>query len=201
VANSIATDRSLLITGSNMSGKSTFLRTVGVNALLAQTLGTALAAAYRAPRFTIMTSIGRSDSLLEGKSYYLAEVERVRALITRGQSAERCLFIIDELFRGTNTTERIAASFAVLEKIDRVDGRPRHVTLVATHDLELSTLLAPLYLSHHFREIIESGELRFDYQLKPGVSSTRNAIALLELMGFPADVVARAREVAATTAG
>lgn len=197
VANSVVAHESLLITGSNMSGKSTFLRTVGVNVLLAQTLGTALARSYRAPLFDVRTSIGRSDSLTEGKSYYLAEVERVGEMLRRAGSGVRSLFILDELFRGTNTIERVAASFAVLERIDRdAEGNAQHLTLVATHDLELAPMLGSRFAPHHFREVIEEGELRFDYQLKDGVSSTRNAIALLELMDFPRDVVARAREAA-----
>lgn len=187
--------RSVLVTGSNMSGKSTYLRTVGVNVVLAQSIQTAFATSYRAPRLEVTTSIGRADSLLEGKSYYLAEVQRIGELLQRRNRDVRQLFILDELFRGTNTTERIAASYGVLHHLDE-GGALRHFTLVATHDLELAPMLRDEFDAFHFREMIADGELSFDYTLTPGVSSTRNAIAILELMQFPAEVVADARSAA-----
>src|SRR5688572_2972648 len=116
VPNSIVlrSGQGVLVTGSNMSGKSTFLRTVGVNAILAQTIGTCLAHAYAAPIFVVRSCIGRSDDLVGGKSYYLAEVEALLGLVEASQTADCCLFLLDELFRGTNAVERIAAGEAVL---------------------------------------------------------------------------------------
>jgi hypothetical protein len=174
-----------LVTGSNMSGKSTFLRTVGVNTILAQALGTCLGTAWRAPRLAVRTCIGRGDNILEGKSYYLAEAEAVRDLLAAAATGVPHLFILDELFRGTNTVERIAAARAVLEALD--DGP--HVVLVATHDIELIRWLGTRYQPMHFREQVADGELSFDYLLKPGPSSTRNAIALLRHLGYPEGVV------------
>jgi hypothetical protein len=187
VANSFAFDgRSVLVTGSNMSGKSTFLRTIGVNAILAQTIYTAIATRYQAPLLAVKSSIGRGDDILQSKSYYLAEVERVGELLRDADRGDhQHLFIIDEIFRGTNTTERIAASTAVLRHLNRGDD----LVFIATHDLELIELLGSAYASHHFRELIVDGELRFDYLLQPGASSTRNAIAILQLMQFPSAVV------------
>lgn len=192
VANTLQVERSILVTGSNMSGKSTFLRTVGVNAICAQSIYTTFAARYRAPMLKVLTSIGRADSLLEGKSYYLAEVERVRELLEASGSEVPRLFVIDEIFRGTNTIERISAARAALHHLDR----GRDLVLVATHDIELIPLLGRAFVSCHFRELIEQGELRFDYRLQPGPSSTRNAIALLELLRFPPEVVREASETA-----
>ena len=175
-----------------MSGKSTFLRTVGVNAVLAQTIFTVFAQAYRAPFFRVETAIGTTDSLLEGKSYFLAELERIRGFLTPDPAGIPHLLLLDELFRGTNAMERIAAGSAVLCHLARLPGQ----VLVASHDLELAQLLGDAYPSFHFRELIEDGALRFDYRLRPGPSSTKNAIALLEVLHFPREVVQEALRVA-----
>jgi hypothetical protein len=180
----------LLITGSNMSGKSTFLRTVGVNVVLAQTINTCLAARYEAPFYQVRSCIGRSDDLLAGKSYYLVEVESVLALVRASDSPEPHLFIFDELFRGTNAVERIAAAEAVLDAIIGC-GKP-HVALVATHDGELVDLLRDSYEVCHFGDELGPGGLTFNYRLTPGPATSRNAIALLKLNGAPESLVKRA---------
>lgn len=172
---------SVLITGSNMSGKTTFVRALGVNAVLVRSLYTACARVWRAPPLHVRTSIGRADSVMEGKSYYLAEVESVLALIRAKESGAQHLFLLDEIFRGTNTTERIAAAYAVLAHLNR----GLDLVVVATHDLEVLGLLGDEYTPHHFREQITDNVLTFDYLLQPGPSSTRNAIALLEYMKYP----------------
>ena len=190
VANSLTIkNSSALITGSNMSGKTTFIRALGVNAILAQSLGTAVATAWRAPMLHVMSSIGRSDSVLEGKSYYLAEVESIRSLIEQKGDGAQHLFLIDELFRGTNTSERVAGAYAVLEYLNRGDD----IVVVATHDTELLAMLGDAYAPHHFREQISGDTLSFDFTLRDGHATTRNAIALLELMNYPAEIVLRAR--------
>jgi hypothetical protein len=189
VPNSVALDgQSLLITGSNMSGKTTFVRTLGVNAVLAQTMYTVCATSWRAPMLGVRTSIGRAESLLEGKSYYLAEVESVLALVRAKGDARQHLFLLDEVFRGTNTTERVAAACAVLSYLNQGDD----IVVAATHDLELLGLLSGEFAMHHFREQVVNGSLAFDYLIQPGPSSTRNAIALLTMMNYPEALVARA---------
>ncbi|MBV8515828.1 MAG: hypothetical protein JO197_00345 [Acidobacteria bacterium] len=180
--------RSVLVTGSNMSGKTTFLRAAGVNAVLAQTIHTVCADRWRAPLLRVRTSIGKADSLAEGRSYYLREVDDIRALVVAAEGAEPHLFIVDELFRGTNTQERVAAGAAVLRHL----ARGPHLALASTHDLELLALLGDVYEFHHFRESIESGDLTFDYTLRPGPSSTRNAIAILAMRDFPPRIVEEA---------
>lgn len=179
---------SLLVTGSNMSGKTTFLKALGVNALLARTLATCAARRWEAPPFDVVSAMGRSESLAEGTSYYLSEVRRVGALIEAARESSPRLFLLDELFRGTNTVERIAAGRAVLAHL----ARGPHLVAVASHDLELVPLLQGAYVPHHFREEIAGGVLSFDYTLRPGPSSTRNALALLEWASYPAEVVADA---------
>lgn len=174
---------SMLLTGSNMSGKSTFIRAVGVSAILARTIHTVFAERWHAPLLAVRTSIGRADSLLQGTSYYRAEVDAVGALLEPAPATRR-LILIDELFRGTNSVERIAAAKAVLVGLDGGDD----LVIVATHDLELIPML-PSYARFHFREEIRDGALTFDYRLHHGPSSTRNALAILALAGYPADVV------------
>ena len=195
VPNSIvlAPGRGVLVTGSNMSGKSTFLRTVGVSAVLAQTVGTCLARTYEAPVFDVRSAIGRSDDLLTGRSYYIAEVESLMALVTASGRPGPCLFLLDELFRGTNAVERIAAGQAVLEHLVRPAGQASpHVVLAATHDGELVELLAAQYTPCHFGDSVVDDGLVFDHRLRPGAASTRNAIALLRLHGAPPTLVRQA---------
>lgn len=189
VANTLDVDgASVLITGSNMSGKTTFVRTLGVNAVLAQTLHTTCASAWRGPMLRVRTSIQRADSLLEGKSTYLSEVESVLTLVRAKESGPQHLFLLDEIFRGTNTTERVAAAYAVLAFLNT----GLDLAVAATHDLELLELLNGTYAMHHFREQVADDGLTFDYLIRPGASSTRNAIALLQVMGYPESLVADA---------
>jgi hypothetical protein len=191
----------VLVTGSNMSGKTTFIRAVGINVILAQSLNTALAEVYEAPELVVRASIGRNDDLNSGKSYYLAEVESIGALVAASGGERQQLFLIDEIFRGTNTTERVAAGRAVLAWLTRADD----IVLVATHDLELLDLLDGQYRPFHFREQVVHDELYFDYTMRAGISSTRNAIALLRLMHFPQplvdDATATAERLAQRTRG
>jgi hypothetical protein len=186
----------LLVTGSNMSGKSTFLRTLGVNAVLAQTVNTCLATAYRAPVFTVRSVIGRSDDLMAGKSYYRDEVEAVLTLVRASQSLHPHLLLFDELFRGTSTSERIAAAEAVLRELLDSDQQSQtdspHVVIAATHDRELVELLQGVYAPYHFSDTVGSDGLSFDYQVREGPAQSRNAIAILDLFGAPPRVVQRA---------
>ncbi len=183
----------VLVTGSNMSGKSTFLRTVGVTAVMAQSINTCFATDYRTPVVTVQSCIARADDLAAGKSYYIVEVEAVLSRLKASVSIEPHLFLFDELFRGTNAVERIAAGEAVLRELVRSSGGgPPHVVLAATHDAELVELLRNDYSAFHFEDSIGPEGLTFDYRLAPGPATTRNAITLLELHGAPSTVVAAA---------
>jgi hypothetical protein len=189
----------VLVTGSNMSGKSTFLRTIGVTAVLAQTIDTCFATEYRAPVFRVRSCIGRADDLLTGRSYYLVEVESLLELVRDSDSADPHLFLLDELFRGTNAVERIAAGQAVLmELVGAPDGSKPHVAIAATHDSELVDLLSGSYVPCHFGDAISDQELTFTYRLQPGRATSRNAIALLRLHGAPPALVERALVTAVT---
>ncbi len=195
----LAPGRGALITGSNMSGKSTFLRTVGVAAVMGQTINTCLAADYAAPVFHVRSCIGRADDLLAGKSYYIVEVESLLELVQASASAAPHLFLLDELFRGTNAVERIAAGQAVLEALlIGTSGRSHHVALAATHDGELVDLLPATYAPYHFGDQVGPDGLTFDHRLQTGPATTRNAITLLRIHGAPQSLVDRATACAAT---
>jgi hypothetical protein len=185
--------RGVLVTGSNMSGKSTFLRTIGVNAILAQTVNTCLAREYRAPVFHVRSCIGRADDLLAGKSYYIVEVEALLDLVRASDDPAPHLFLLDELFRGTNAVERIAAGQAVLQELlVAASGATKpHVVLAATHDGELVDL-AEGFDPYHFGDSIGPDGLTFDHRLQHGAATTRNAIALLRLHGAPQTLLTQA---------
>ena len=191
VPNSIAMmpGRGVLVTGSNMSGKSTLLRTVGVNAVLAQTIHTCLGDAYSGPVYTLRSCIGRSDDLLSGKSYYIVEVESLIELVRASQGDASHLFLLDEMFRGTNAVERIAAGQAVLRELVEGGGAKRHVVLAATHDGELVDLLPDRFDAVHFGDDVGDDGIVFSYKLQPGRATTRNAIALLKQKGAPERLV------------
>ena len=176
-------NQGILITGSNMSGKSTFLRTVGTNALFAQTIYTCLAQAYRSQFVKLLTSIGRADNIIEGKSYYLVEAQSILRVLKaiEAESSVTVMAIFDEMYRGTNSEERIKAGCRVLEYA----AQPGTIILVATHDLELTKMLEQGYANYHFGEKVGGHGLEFDYTLKLGPSQTRNAITLLKALGYP----------------
>jgi DNA mismatch repair ATPase MutS len=125
----------------------------------------------------------------------MSEVEAIGGFIEDAADAAPCLFVIDEIFRGTNTTERVAASKAVLDALNRIEGP--HVVLVSTHDIDLVHLLQTPWDRYHFREYVQEGELHFDFHLRPGLSSTRNALRLLAACGYPDAVVTDAEATAA----
>lgn len=185
------TKRGALITGSNMSGKSTLLRAVGINALLSQTIYTSVSKMYRGNFYRLLTSIGRSDNVISGDSYYLVEAKALKRILDALHPETPILCIVDEIFRGTNSLERIAASTEVLRYLSGA-----HCLLfAATHDLELTDLLDEELHNFHFKETVDEKGLAFDYQLRVGPSTTRNAINLLDFLGYPNEILVGAREL------
>jgi signal peptidase I len=175
-----------LVLGSNMSGKSTFLRALAINAILAQSIATATCERYDGPPLVVRTLVDLQDDVLAKRSLFLAEAQAAHdVLIERKGEADR-LCVVDELFRGTNTVDRVAAGSAFLRALRR---RGDTFAVAATHDAELVGLLAGEYLPHHFEETIRDGEIAFDYRLRTGPSATRNALAILALVGFPPEVL------------
>jgi len=179
--------RLLFVTGSNMSGKSTLLRAIGVNALLAQAGAPVCATALRMPPLAVETSGRIDDSLVEGVSFFLAELMRLKEIVTRASSsAPRVLFLLDEILRGTNSAERRIAMAKIVERLLAAGA----IGAVSTHDLEIARAptLAERLHTVHFRETIAEGPdgavMRFDYILREGIATTTNALVLLRLVGL-----------------
>lgn len=190
ICNSIEINNNgILITGSNMSGKSTFLRTIGVNVLCAQTILTTFSKEYIAPLFYISTSISPEDNITKGKSYYLGEAEAMLNIIKRSDYKIPNLCLIDEIFRGTNPIERISAASNICDYLISHNALP----IVATHDLEL-TKLVENYKFYYFKEDVDDKGFVFDYKLREGISPTRNAIKLLKFLGYPSEIIEKTEE-------
>jgi DNA mismatch repair ATPase MutS len=189
VPNSLYTraDKGALITGSNMSGKTTFIKSIAINTLLAQTLFTSCARAYKAPFLKIQTSIKITDSIEEQQSFFQAQAAAILNIVDNSGSAEtvKSLVIIDEIFSGTNTIERIAAAKSVLSYITANDN----FVFVSTHDLELAELLDEDFAIYSFEDSKSGRTLVFDYKLKQGLLKSKNGIAILASMGYPESVI------------
>ena len=184
-------DKSILITGSNMSGKTTFLRTVAVNSILAQTIYTCFADEFQSPMLRPYSSIRIDDNILEGKSYYYQEVNTMGSLIKEVHSPFQNLFLLDEVFKGTNTIERIAAAKSTLSYLNQ----GANLVIVSTHDLELPSMLQEQFDLYHFSESIENDQLHFDHKIKPGPLLTGNAIKILEMSNYPEKIINEARNL------
>jgi DNA mismatch repair ATPase MutS len=194
----------LLVTGSNMAGKSTLLRAMGLNQILARSGAPICAASCQTPLFELATSIRVRDSLQEGVSFFMAELKRLKEVVDigehaatmRGSSAARhddqvapVLFLLDEILQGTNSRERQIAVIKVVERLLECGA----VGAISTHDLELADQPDVQRISQivHFRESFESVDgverMRFDYLMRPGPTPTTNALKLLSLVGLARD--------------
>lgn len=174
--------QSVILTGSNMTGKSTWLRTVGINLVLAYAGAPVCASGLRTELFRIHTSMRLKDDLDQGVSSFYAELLRLRGIMDAARQGLPVLYLIDEIFRGTNSVDRIAGAREVLLQLARLGAHG----LVSTHDLELGLLAeshAELFRNSHFSEHFENGKIRFDFKLHEGISTTRNAIHLMQLAG------------------
>ena len=189
---SLETERSILLTGSNASGKSTFLKAAAINAILSQTIHTALCRHYEASCFQVMTSIALTDNLFEKESYYIVEIKSLKRILDAASNARPTLCFVDEVLRGTNTVERISASSRVLVSLAMANA----ICFAATHDVELTHLLEEYYVNYHFEEQIKDGQVVFDYQLKDGRATSQNAIWLLGMMGYPDELIQAAKQTA-----
>jgi DNA mismatch repair ATPase MutS len=177
---------SALITGSNMTGKTTFIKMVAMNVILGHTLGICLADRATLPRSPVRALVHGDQSVETGKSRYFAEAEAIRDFIEEAAAGTCRIFILDEPFSGTNTVERVAVAKAVLRTI----GQSAQA-LVTTHDVELQHLLGENFKLFYFQED-PAVEGFFDHRLHLGASTQRNAIRVLERLGYPARVIAEA---------
>lgn len=185
VPNDVMLVKNALITGSNASGKSTFLKMVSLNCLLSQSLYTVFARSYRAGFLDIRTSFDISDDLTKGDSFYVAEIKRLKSILDFSSESKGTLICIDEILKGTNTTERIAASSEILKYL----SKSKCLVLAATHDVELTELLEPEYENYYFTENPDNEDNIFDYRLYRGKNYTGNAIRMLSVYGFPKEII------------
>lgn len=191
VPNSIALDGcSLLVTGSNMAGKTTFVKMLAINAILGRSAGFCLATRAVLPRLPVQAAIHGEHAVAAGKSHYFAQIEAIRGFLASETRHGGGLFVLDEPFSGTNTVERIAIAAAVLRALGE-----HSLVLVTTHDVELQAMLGERYRLCHFQENPDVDGW-FDYRLRDGAATARNAIRLLARMDFPPAVVTAAMDYA-----
>lgn len=193
VPNDIEANKGILITGSNASGKSTFLKTCAINAVLAQTTHTVLASSYEAPIYRVYSSMALKDDIFEGDSYYIVEIKSIKRILdAANKEGNKVLCFVDEVLRGTNTIERIAASTEILKTF----AKENVMCFAATHDIELMTLLAEYYGIYHFEGNVTDNDVHFDYVIKDGPATNRNAIKLLGVLGYDENIVDNAQSMA-----
>ena len=186
VANDVAIGgarRLLIVSGSNMSGKSTLLRSVGLNTVLAWAGAPVTATSLRVSPFAVGASIRIVDSLQDGKSRFYAEITRLRQIV-EAAGAGPTLFLLDELLSGTNSHDRKIGAEAVIRTLVERGA----VGLVTTHDLALTRIqqeFGEAAVNVHFEDQLEDGRIRFDYRLKPGVVERSNALELMRIVGLP----------------
>jgi DNA mismatch repair ATPase MutS len=182
---------SILITGSNMSGKTSFIRTVGINIITGLTINTCFAKQIILSRFKTFSAIRLSDNLMNDRSYFFEEVLTIKEMIEKSQTKEFNLFLLDEIFKGTNTVERISAGKAVLSFLNNKSN----IVFVSTHDIELAELLKDTYKVYHFSEQVDNKTVDFDFKLKEGKLKNRNAIKILEINSYPELIINEAIEL------
>lgn len=193
VSNTIAAEKSVLLTGSNASGKSTFLKTVAINQIFAQTLFTCTAKRYISTFYKVLSSMALNDNLLGNESYFIVEIKSLKRIFDElGDVPVMCF--IDEVLRGTNTIERISASSRLLEALAKSDT----LCFAATHDIELTELLKNDMDNFHFAEKVKGDDVEFDYTIQHGAANTSNAIKLMAAFGFDKDIVDGAERRAET---
>lgn len=192
IENSIDVDnKSILLTGSNMSGKTSFIRTIGINSITGLTINTCFAEKFAMPKLRIHSAIRISDDLMNDKSYYFEEVSTTKNMIKCSIEGIPNLFLLDEIFKGTNTIERIAAEKAVLSYL----SGNTNIVFVLTHDIELTELLKDEYELYHFSELVKDNSVDFDYKLKKGKLKNRNTIRILQLNKHPQDLINEAIKI------
>lgn len=183
--------RSVLLTGSNMSGKTSFIRTIAINVITGLTLNTCFATHFSMPQMRVFSAIRISDDLMNDRSYYFEEVMTIKDMIDKSVAENINLFLLDEIFKGTNTVERISAGKAVLSSLNGQNN----IVFVSTHDIELADLLKNEYDLYHFSEMVDHKTVAFDYKLKEGKLKNRNAIRILQINDYPESIINEAIEI------
>lgn len=184
VSNSINIMNGVILTGSNMSGKTTFIRAIAINALLSQTINRCFAKFYSCPYFKINTSIRIADDISENKSYFLEEVLTIKEFFKYEKDGHN-LFILDEIFKGTNTKERIALGISIAKYLNHKNN----FVFISTHYTEIATYLDKSMLNYNFSGNIINGNLTFSYILTKGILKTTNALDIITIYRYPQDVI------------
>lgn len=193
VTNPVSWDRNTLVTGSNASGKSTYVKSVAINCILAQTIYTCTAETFILEPGHVLTSMAVQDDIFEGDSYFVAEIKSLKRLLEKAKTNDRCYLFIDEILKGTNTIERIAASSNIVKWLSDYPS----IAFVATHDSELTNILKNYSDNVHFQEQVTKDQgIYFDYLLREGPATSRNALKLLQVMDYPEEVISQAENSA-----
>lgn len=190
VKNDFHMKRNSFFTGANATGKSTFMKAIAINVILGETIYTCTADKMCFPNMYVMTSMALRDDVLNGESYYVREIRYLKRMLEQVESGVKTLIVIDEILKGTNTKERVAASRAVLEYLADTSA----VVITATHDIELVEQMDELYDAFYFECIVNDGEVKFTYEIREGVNKITNAIELMKVMGFPQQIIENAEK-------
>lgn len=185
VENDIRQENSIVLTGSNASGKSTFIKAAAINLILGQSIFTCTAEQASIPHCGVITSMAVRDDLASGESYYIREIKYLKRMTETAKSGRLLFLAIDEILKGTNTKERIAASKAVLRYFENMNC----MLMVATHDVELAEAFEGIYENYYFCEKLDEGDISFDYKIHKGICRSSNAIKLLGVIGFPEEII------------
>ncbi len=172
-----------IITGANMAGKSTFLRTLGVNMILAGAGAPVCSTTFRFEPLRVITGMRTTDSLAESESYFFAELKRLKQIVELLGHGDKILILLDEILKGTNSTDKYSGSVSLIKKFTEKNC----LALIATHDLDLGNLSGKFpgsVVNLHFESYIHGNELRFDYRLKEGIAQNMNASFLMQKMGI-----------------
>ena len=191
VSNDFTLQDRAILTGANASGKSTFMKSLAVSVILAQTIDTACCIRFSLPIVKVMTSMAIRDDVVSGESYYVREVRYLKRMLDEIARGTLTLCVIDEILKGTNQAERLAASEAVLKYLTQFQG----YCMIATHDMELVEKLQKLYRSYYFESHIAQDNVSFDYKIHPGRGGESNALALLKAFGFPSEIIREANRI------
>lgn len=192
VPNTHVIENKIIVTGSNASGKSTFAKTLAVNAILGQLINTCLAQKYVFKPCVVFTSMNLQDDIIAGDSYYVAEVKSLKRLMHEAAKQTYPMLFIDEMFKGTNPVERVASASVILKKL----AEEQCFVCLTTHDLELSRILAAYYKNYHFQEQFTDEDICFDYKLREGTTTGSNAIRMLAYCDYSPEIVLQAEHYA-----
>ena len=193
IANAVPNDfaiknKSAIFIGSNMSGKTTFMRTFGINMILFRSFGICHALAACLPDLQVKTSINRADDLINSASYFRREADHIMSFFVATSGA--MLYIIDEIFKGTNHIERVGAATAVLENLAQAN-----LVFVTTHDVEIVHRLERGYLPFSFKETVADAGTSYDYLIHEGVLVNHNALRILRNMNYPSEILTSAERI------